>query len=419
MDATTALAYYGSAIDALEAAGQSVPQEVWNNVGVLQLDNGKLDEAERSLLRAVEAGGANLSQFAERNVTVTFNLARVYEARHDDLHAEELYKGILLEHPNYTDCYLRLAAMARARGAAGDASEWAKEVLQLDADHPGAIAMLASLHFDREDWAKAQKQFERLQQVAPNDGYSHVALGNIFYNARFRDGGNAKADKYLKAACERYLSALKADPANVYAANGLGIVFAEHSDIAAAREAFVQVRDATVDVPDVWVNLGHVYMLQGQYASAAKMYDTALLRNSGSNSLDSCALLLFHANALFEQHNFSECQRALQLAVRECPQCLILWYDLAVCCEEACVAALHADKEPQRYTRPQERVAAMQMALSEAKTAASIFAWLSTAKPAPHSVGGVQYKHSQGRASRHADRCRNLTEKARVAWSVA
>ena len=37
-----------------------------------------------------------------------------------------------------------------------------------------------------------------------------------------------------------------------------------------------QVREATADVCDVWVNLAHVYMEQRQYLSAVQMYDSCM-----------------------------------------------------------------------------------------------------------------------------------------------
>ena len=60
-----------------------------------------------------------------------YNLARVYEAlcQHDK--AERLYKDILLECPNYIDCYLRLGCMLRDRGQIYEASDKFKDALQV------------------------------------------------------------------------------------------------------------------------------------------------------------------------------------------------------------------------------------------------------------------------------------------------
>ena len=34
---------------------------------------------------------------------------------------------------------------------------------------------------------------------------------------------------------------------------------------------FAQVREATADMPDVWLNLAHIYVEQKQYTSAIQM----------------------------------------------------------------------------------------------------------------------------------------------------
>ena len=38
-----------------------------------------------------------------------------------------------------------------------------------------------------------------------------------------------------------------------------------------ARDVFAQVREATADMPDVWLNLAHIYVEQKQYISAIQM----------------------------------------------------------------------------------------------------------------------------------------------------
>ena len=38
-----------------------------------------------------------------------------------------------------------------------------------------------------------------------------------------------------------------------------------------ARDVFAQVREATADMPDIWLNLAHIYVEQKQYISAIQM----------------------------------------------------------------------------------------------------------------------------------------------------
>lgn len=84
-----------------------------------------------------------------------------------------------------------------------------------------------------------------------------------------------KEEKYLKYSFDFYWKVLQMDPSNIYAANGIGAVFAERGKLNEAKEFFIQVREATGDVPDVWVNLAHVYLAQGQHINAIKMVETS------------------------------------------------------------------------------------------------------------------------------------------------
>lgn len=42
--------------------------------------------------------------YSALSVTLTYNLARMHEALYELDKAEQLYKNILREHPNYVDC---------------------------------------------------------------------------------------------------------------------------------------------------------------------------------------------------------------------------------------------------------------------------------------------------------------------------
>ena len=50
-----------------------------------------------------------------------------------------------------------------------------------------------------------------------------------------------------------------------------GAVLAHKGCFREARDVFAQVREATADVPDVWLNLAHIYVEQKQYIGAIQM----------------------------------------------------------------------------------------------------------------------------------------------------
>ena len=59
---------------------------------------------EASLNRAQTEGEHDESYYNAISVTTNYNLARLHEANSEFDIAEQLYKNILREHPNYVDC---------------------------------------------------------------------------------------------------------------------------------------------------------------------------------------------------------------------------------------------------------------------------------------------------------------------------
>lgn len=126
-----------------------------------------------------------------------------------------------------------------------------------------------------ENEKNGKRSFERvLRECNKNDIYTHVALGNYHAStAREIKGDKAKNIRYeaYKLAVNFYSQALRRDPHNVYAANGLAITIAENGHLEQARDLFYQVREAAVNNVNVWVNLAHVYVELKQYKKAIVM----------------------------------------------------------------------------------------------------------------------------------------------------
>ena len=166
--------------------GADIPPEILNNIGSLHFRLGSMEEAmkcfEDALGRCNSLKEEDETYYNQIGITVRYNLGRVYESfcLHDK--AERLYKDILLECSNYIDCYLRLGVMLRDRGQIYEASEMFKDALQISNEHPDAWSLIGNLHLNRQEWGLGQKKFERIlkQTSTSNDGYSHIALGNVW-----------------------------------------------------------------------------------------------------------------------------------------------------------------------------------------------------------------------------------------------
>lgn len=120
-----------------------------------------------------------------------------------------------------------------------------------------------------------------------------------------------------------------------------GAVLAHKGYFREARDVFAQVREATADISDVWLNLAHIYVEQKQYISAVQMVSPAsgdffyfvfvLYVHSGSHQTLSCSdaspqyenclkkfykhqnteVLLYLARALFKCGKLQDCKQML------------------------------------------------------------------------------------------------------------
>uniref|UniRef100_A0AAR2LPY2 RNA polymerase-associated protein CTR9 homolog n=1 Tax=Pygocentrus nattereri TaxID=42514 RepID=A0AAR2LPY2_PYGNA len=348
-DIQGALSAYGTATRILQEKVQAdVPPEILNNLGALHFRLGNLGEAKKyflaSLERAKAEGEHDEHYYNAISVTTSYNLARLYEAMCEFHEAEKLYKNILREHPNYVDCYLRLGAMARDKGNFYEASDWFKEALQINQDHPDAWSLIGNLHLAKQEWGPGQKKFERIlkQPSTQNDTYSMLALGNVWLQTLHQPTRDREKEKrHQDRALAIYKQVLRNDSKNLYAANGIGAVLAHKGYFREARDVFAQVREATADISDVWLNLAHIYVEQKQYISAVQMYENCLKKFYKYQNTE---VLLYLARALFKCGKLQECKQMLLRARHVAPSDTVLMFNVALVLQRLATLVLKDEK---------------------------------------------------------------------------
>ncbi|KAM7285986.1 RNA polymerase-associated protein CTR9 homolog [Ixodes scapularis] len=397
-DVQAALSAYGTATRLLQDKVKAdIPPEILSNVGALHFRMGNLQEARRyyeaSLERSRTESGNDEHYYGSISVTTTYNLARLYEALSLFDRAEQAYKNILREHPNYVDCYLRLGCMARDRGQIYEASDWFKEALQVNQEHPDSWSLIGNLHLAKQEWGPGQKKFERILKGAPGDAYSLVALGNVWLQTlhqpmRDRD----KERRHQDRALAMYKQVLRLDPRNIWAANGVGAVLAHKGYISESRDIFAQVREATADFCDVWLNIAHIYVEQKQYVAAIQMYENCLRKFFRHHHVD---ILIFLGRALFRCNRLRECKRILLRARRVAPQDTLLLYNIALVLQRLAAQCLRDDKSS---------LATVLSAVHELGLAHRYFQYL--------SVHGDRMKYDLAQAAIESRQCQDLLSQA-------
>ncbi|KAJ8406616.1 hypothetical protein AAFF_G00301900 [Aldrovandia affinis] len=399
-DIQGALSAYGTATRILQEKVQAdVPPEILNNLGALHFRLGNLGEAKKyflaSLERAKAEGEHDEHYYNAISVTTSYNLARLYEAMCEFHEAEKLYKNILREHPNYVDCYLRLGAMARDKGNFYEASDWFKEALQINQDHPDAWSLIGNLHLAKQEWGPGQKKFERIlkQPSTQNDTYSMLALGNVWLQTLHQPTRDREKEKrHQDRALAIYKQVLRNDAKNLYAANGIGAVLAHKGYFREARDVFAQVREATADISDVWLNLAHIYVEQKQYISAVQMYENCLKKFYKHQNTE---VLLYLARALFKCGKLQDCKQTLLKARHVAPNDTVLMFNVALVLQRLATLVLKDEKS---------NLKAVLSAVKELELAHRYFSYLSKA--------GDKMRFDLALASTEARQCSDLLSQA-------
>ncbi|KAI8140666.1 hypothetical protein BJV82DRAFT_671405 [Fennellomyces sp. T-0311] len=290
-DQKVALTHYEQSLNLYENNAENNEQfndvkvEVLNNIGVMHHINGMLDDAEKYYSMAIQEYEKRVSDDKENEydlkLTMTFNLGRLYEEKGDVDKALTIYKTLTENYPQYHEAHLRLGAITQFRGRMTEAIEQYKEVFDSDENNADAWIMIGQAQASVNERLCKRAYEKVLKSCDKNDVYTHVALGNYHASvAREMKSEKNKSQRQesYKLAMGFFLQALKRDPKNTYAANGLAIVLADNGHIDQARDLFNQVHESAPSNPCISVNIGHIFADQKQYRQAVVMYENAIKR---------------------------------------------------------------------------------------------------------------------------------------------
>lgn len=345
-DLQGSLAAYGKATSILaEHVGGDVHPEILNNVAALHYRMGNLPEAKSKLEQALERAKIEAehdSQYYDSiSVTMNYNLARLYEEMCEFDKADKMYKDILKEHPNYVDCYLRIGCMARDKGLIFVASDYFKDAQKINMNHPDTRSLLGNLHLAKMQWTLAEKNFEAIMKQR-QDPYALIARGNYFLQCVHQPIRDKNKDKVCLATAQKtFTDVLRIDTKNIWAANGIGAVLAHKGYFTEARDIFAQVREATADFSDVWLNIAHIYVEQKQYISAIQMYENCLKKFFKYHNVE---IMQYLARAYFRAGKLNEAKTVLLKARRVAPHDTVLLFNIALVLQRLAMQILKNEK---------------------------------------------------------------------------
>lgn len=315
-------------------AKQLIPFELFNNIGSLRFREHAYDKAEKSFLDAISINTPqnSIDDFHIENITMTYNLARVYESKNESSKAISLYVGILKEFPSYIECYLRLASIAFAKNQNSIGTQWIQRAFDFGIDNIDVWSISGYSFFKERDWQKSQQQFEHiLRNLSDKDLYAKIAMANIFFYAS-SDHKNAadRVSKYLKHSANFFKTALASQPNNLSAICGIGCILATIGHLDQAQTCFTQVREngfshLTLKL-NAWMNLAHLHVKSKRYFHADQLYVKCLEKCFFTDK----EIYLYLSNSNFCSEKLMDCKNNLLKAIHIDPQDSTLWYNLAI-----------------------------------------------------------------------------------------
>lgn len=342
-----ALESYREAIRTMEEENISIDPEVWNNMSSLLGRLGEVEEAEEIATTKIDVG------FAKDCKAIEYNRGRLAEMAGNLQKAKKVFRGIAKEHPHYYEAITRLAVIAMDHDERDEAEELLKEAMESSSTRCTAVAFLSMLY-------ARQKKFKQTQEVLETHRHEgdYLALSFSSFMHRFLDSldQDRRARFLVNHIGTPLINILKRSKRNSFAANGVGVYFAESKMMAEARDAFTAAgagpfatKTAKVNLAHTQVNLGHraisdsarvtgrpshkaLSSSRALFEQADKLYRDALEASrlkGGRNEFNSfCELQLYIAWAQFEAREYRESADMLTKLLHLVPTSPVVWFNL-------------------------------------------------------------------------------------------
>lgn len=302
-DISQASNYLSKAIESRKQINLDVPLEVYNNLGVFHfIKNNEAMAAENFNVAlqkvndykvpddVMDETAADLPK--DLKVPITFNLARSKESLNEK-EAIDIYHKLLEECPHYFSAKLRLLFLDAVSTEQTPKTELVEEIKGLLQEHASNLEVRSFYGWFIKTFGKkiglkpdadTQHQKETLVDYDSHDCYALISLANI-YCVMAKEIKTSKEEekkrKYFMRAIELFTKVLSIDAKNVFAAQGLAIIYIENKEFVKGLDILRKIRDSLNDI-SVYLNLGHVLIELKQYSKAIESYEIAFVRFTDS-----------------------------------------------------------------------------------------------------------------------------------------
>lgn len=288
----------GDEVEERRVKRELLSPQLLNNIGCFHFQAERFTQAREDFQTALNAcvkmGARDQSIDTDSLVTsLSYNLARTYEAEGLNDEARKVYQGLIERHPDYIDANTRLAYISLDVNPA-EGAEAINQLMESDASNPEVRSLYGwyiNKHKKRTNQLnedQEQRHYKHtLQNFDKHDRYSLTGMGNLHLAVaremrRETDQDKERRSKTYMRAVEFFDKVLTLDPKNAFAAQGLGIAVVEDKrDTAAGIQIFSKVRESLKGMSgSVHVNLGHVFAETRQWSRSIENYELAIAKTA-------------------------------------------------------------------------------------------------------------------------------------------
>jgi len=415
------------------ASAQNASPQMWNNLGTLRSLQGEADGAKEAYKRGLELAEQKLqaADLAEEEakdlhiaaLTIRFNRAWLVESldQPDFLQATEDYMRIREEHNWYADTLLQIGSQWRRVGDTERAVQAYEEAMK----HNPVLGALMQAEVYREacSFSEALQAAEMaVKRAGPKQfHYAHVYLGNLYYEAAHNTRSRKELDRNMCKALWNFTRALEHDKDSHYAANGIGLVFAQRGKLDFAKRTFQSVmqHQGLAGDPCVYINLAHTYLRTGgdNVRKAIALYERA--KKLKPHDL---TIRLYLAKAHFGLQEFDRCCGILSDATQIWPDDLLLRYNWAISLESFGVFLVQMEKKTKRVVGVNSGMDQMVRAVELLNAAAKVYhyidsRWTRMSDAEKRRIGAMSgspanLAEEMHRVGLHKDYCADIHDKA-------
>ena len=263
---------------------QHVSPQLLNNIGCFHYHAERYSEASVLFQTALSACSSTKKDHHEEEdtliTTISFNLARTYEAESLLDEAKKVYSGLLERHPKYMDANIRLAFIELQQNPSKESTERISKLQEAQSNDLevrslyGWFLKRAKRRANNVNEDQEQRYLKHtLQHHDKHDHYALTGIGNVFLVTAREMRRDTKEEKERRSAMyskavESFDKALQLDPRNAFAAQGIAIALIEDKrDSRTGLQILSQLKD-TIKGPSVYINLGHCFAEAGMWPRA-------------------------------------------------------------------------------------------------------------------------------------------------------